>query len=500
MGNLATKIFNAPVGGSITIPAGVTSVSIVAKTRRGIDYSNSWANNNRFSILDAYGNVYGWGANQSGQLGTNDIVFRSSPTLVVGGLTWASVAATGSDDIMYLSTNGGIYGAGFNQVGDIGDNTQTPRSSPTLAVGGLKYRKLCSTAITVFGITEGGAMYAWGNGSTGQGGTGGAATYSSPTLVVGGLSWYNVFPAIYSVQYQFALDTLGHLYGFGFNNVGQLGVGDTTNRSSPTQIAGGGTWTQCALAADGTAQFAVGLNTDGNIYGWGSNAKGSLGQGNTTNRSSPGAVVGGLTWQQVITTLNGGVLGVTTAGVAYGWGSNANGQLGVGNTVARSSPVAVLGGLTFAKLYSTNNGVGPSVWGITTSGAAYGWGINTNGQLGDGTTTVRSSPVAVVGGLTFSDILYASTAVVALTTDGKIYCWGLNSSGELGDGTTTTRSSPVAVVGNLAPILGDSTVQQTIAVTPGTAYAVTLGGNVASFGSTFIGGPNVYQVQVSFEQ
>ena len=139
-----------------------------------------------------------------------------------------------------------------------------------------------------------------------------------------------------------------------------------------------------------------------------------------------------------------GTCGVTAGGAAYCWGSNFSGQLGDGTTTDRSSPVLVTGGVSFAAV-SAGPG-GDFTCGVTSGGAVYCWGYNGNGELGDGTTTNRSSPVLVMGGVSFAAVSAGGAHTCGVTAGGAVYCWGLNSSGQLGDGTTTDRSSPVLVV------------------------------------------------------
>src|SRR5258706_332114 len=137
--------------------------------------------------------------------------------------------------------------------------------------------------------------------------------------------------------------------------------------------------------------------------------------------------------------------GVTSAGAAYCWGDNIYGDLGNGLTTYSSTPVAVSGGLTFAVVSA---GYDHSC-GVTTDGAAYCWGWNVSGELGNGSTTDSSAPVPVSGGLTLAVISAGSEHSCGVTTSGAAYCWGYNSSGELGNGSTTDSRTPVAVSGGL---------------------------------------------------
>src|SRR2546425_653085 len=160
---------------------------------------------------------------------------------------------------------------------------------------------------------------------------------------------------------------------------------------------------------------------------------------------TPAAVSGGLTFAGV----SGGTLytcGVTTSGAAYCWGINNYGQGGNGTTTySFLTPVAVSGGLTFTVVSAASL----HTCGVTTSGAAYCWGQNGYGQLGNGTTTSSTTPVAVSGGLTFAAVSAVLLHTCGVTTSGAAYCWGYNGCGELGNGTTTSSGTPVAVSGGL---------------------------------------------------
>lgn len=136
--------------------------------------------------------------------------------------------------------------------------------------------------------------------------------------------------------------------------------------------------------------------------------------------------------------------GLTTAGAAYCWGDNSRGQLGDGSTQQRSdTPVPVAGGLTFATL-----GAGFAyTCGVTTGSAAYCWGSNDYGQLGDGSHFARATPTAVAGGLSFVSIGAGTVHTCGVVGSGGAYCWGFNGSGNLGDGTTADRPTPVVVAG-----------------------------------------------------
>ncbi|MEP6732767.1 MAG: hypothetical protein ABJE10_19135 [bacterium] len=187
------------------------------------------------------------------------------------------------------------------------------------------------------------------------------------------------------------------------------------------------------------------LDTFGIAYCWGLNNNGQLGNGATSAiNSSPIAVAGGHTFESLAQSGTGHfVCGVATGGVAYCWGDNSVGQLGDGTTTARSAPTPVAGGLNFQSL-----SVGEShVCGVTHAFALYCWGLNSYGALGDGTTNPHTTPVAAAPGLTFKSVGAGIDYTCALTQAGVAYCWGFGGVGQLGNGDAANSSTPVAVSG-----------------------------------------------------
>jgi YD repeat-containing protein len=130
-------------------------------------------------------------------------------------------------------------------------------------------------------------------------------------------------------------------------------------------------------------------------------------------------------------------------GSVWTWGYNRNGEVGDGSTTNRVSPVAVTGvGEVTAIAAGTNHSLA-----LRSDGTAWAWGRNANGQLGDTTNTTSTSPVQVAGLGQLSTIAAGDNHSLASASDGTIWTWGRNFRGQLGDGTTTNRSTPTAVEG-----------------------------------------------------
>jgi alpha-tubulin suppressor-like RCC1 family protein len=192
------------------------------------------------------------------------------------------------------------------------------------------------------------------------------------------------------------------------------------------------------------ARFTCGLATNGQAFCWGINFAGQLGDGTTGgSRARPHAVATSLRFRQ-ITTGSSHTCAVTTDDLAYCWGDNSGGQLGDKTTTPRTTPVRVLGGHKFRDV----RGGFSATCGVATTGESYCWGTNLYGEIGDNTIINRLVPRLVRGGHSFRRIVAGSGYACGVTTADKAYCWGRNDFGQLGDGTTTERHLPTPVVGN----------------------------------------------------
>ena len=234
-----------------------------------------------------------------------------------------------------------------------------------------------------------------------------------------------------------AVTTDNRAYCWGL--IGEIVSGDLTR---PNAVATGLRF----LEVHAGIRFSCGLTTDNRIYCWGDNTDGQLGNGSTSQFSAvPVALAGGRRFR-LVRAGAGHACGITLAGVTFCWGLNEQGQLGDGTKTNRRAPVRVVGGITFQRLSAGNF----HNCGVTAENKAYCWGKNDRGQLGDRTSTTRLKPVPVFGGLAFSVIGAGGAHTCGVTTDHIGYCWGLNTSGQLGDGTTDRHGRPLPVAGGLS--------------------------------------------------
>ncbi len=235
-----------------------------------------------------------------------------------------------------------------------------------------------------------------------------------------------------------ALKENGTVWAWGYNNYGQLGDGTTTNRTTPMQVSGLSNVTAIA----GAEYHTVALKEDGTVWAWGCNHYGQLGDGTSTNRPNPVQVSG----LSNVTAIAGGsnhTIALKEDGTVWAWGYNACGQLGDGTTTNRTTPMQVSGLSNVTAIA----GAEYHTVALKEDGTVWTWGCNHYGKLGDGTSTNRPTPVQVSGLSNVTAIAGGSNHTIALKEDGTVWAWGYNACGQLGDGTTTNRTTPMQVSG-----------------------------------------------------
>jgi hypothetical protein len=395
---------------------------------------------------------------------------------VSGGYTWATIS-THVESLFGVATTCGVtttgvgYCWGTNAYGEVGDNTTTQRSTPTLVSGGYTWASITVGYEDVCGVTTTGVGYCWGLNSAGQGGNGTTAQKNVPTLISGGYTWASI-----TVGWSFTcgVTTTNVGYCWGGNGHGVNGDGTVVPAYVPTLITGGYAWSQINAGANDTC----GVTTTGVGYCWGYNWLGENGDGSSTEHHSPTLVSGGYTWAQ-ISEGNSSTCGITTAGVAYCWGYNGAGEIGDGTTTSRATPTAVSGGLVFTAIVAGDQNSDDTTCGLTYSGILYCWGYNNESQIGDGTTTNRSTPTqasALYDAIRSTTVTVVIDPILTFTVANKSSACNGESNFVSGAGTSTA-----VALGHLAP---SSNVSggQTLTLTSNAAggFVVYLRGTQAS--------------------
>ena len=237
----------------------------------------------------------------------------------------------------------------------------------------------------------------------------------------------------------------GSLWTWGSNNCGQLGDGTTSSNFTPRRVIDSNVFCNVRdIGAHEASNFPsfFAIKCDGSLFGWGAGRYGLLGDGTTVGKCSPVREISSSTnWYKVC----GGSLFVNalkTDGSLWGWGCSICGSLGDGTTVPKCSPVRERCSATNWCQIGVDLGVTSSA--IKTDGSLWAWGSNSCGQLGDGTTVPKCSPIRERCSATdWCQVTGGSTQTFAIKTNGSLWSWGLNLCGMLGDGTTVNRCSPV---------------------------------------------------------
>jgi alpha-tubulin suppressor-like RCC1 family protein len=402
--------------------------------------------------------------------GVGDLLFTATAQPVAGNIVFRYLDA-GGYHACGITTTEQLLCWGYGADGQLGLGNTSPVLSPTLIPGDFRYRRIASGFYHTCAFTLAANAYCWGNNSDGRlgfGGSGGSSTtpvavtiaptvdtLHGDTLVIGGVELL-VQGMAAGEAHTCGVDLAQRLFCWGRNSEGQLGRGDFSGFNPPTLVNSGELFKEVSVGGLHTC----GITLAGTGRCWGYNVAGQLGDGSTANSAMPVAVAGGATFRTdplvifhspdpdfplppgpFVAAGYDHSCAISVAGPTLCWGLNEYGQLGEGTTSNRTTPAVVAGGHAFAAITAGLR----HTCALDTTGAAFCWGDNTYGELGDGTNTRRSSPVAVAGSLSFAFLKAGELSTCGVTSAGVAYCWGDNEYGQLGTGTTTASSAPVKV-------------------------------------------------------
>ncbi len=362
---------------------------------------------------------------------------------------WVKIALGGYFSIG-LKSDGTLWGWGYNGASDLGDGTWEMQRLFPIQIGSNDNKWVSISAGVNHGIAikSDGTLWGWGNNpSLSELGLGPTAEYRylSPVQIGTNNRWVSVATGGY---HSLALKSDGTLWAWGANSNGRLGVGDTTNRDIPTKIefdSDGNPFNNVLLMTAGGHRSAA-IKVDGTLWSWGANALEGDCMGSGV-RVKPTKVNDDIDWLSVAAGYDF-TIALKRDGTLWGFGSNYWGQLGLGSMgQCNIFPPVQIG--------TDNDWVSVSASkeryhaiALKSDGTLWAWGWNTVGQWVDGTNIYQNYPVQVG-----SDHDWAALPVslgtfhsAAMKADGTVWTWGLNSSGELGDGTTINRNYPIQII------------------------------------------------------
>ena len=410
------------------------------------------------------GTVWTWGNNFNNQLGDGTTTHRFTP-VQVNGLSDVVAIATGGAHNIALRSDDSMWSWGWNSGGQ-SDGIVIQRLVPMRVNDLTEITAVSAGARHSLALRTDGTVWSWGNNFNGQLGDGTTIARTSP-IQVSGLS--DIIDIVAGTDHSLALRSDGTVWAWGSNGNGRLGDGTVMTRTSPVQVRE----LTDIIAITAGIEHSMALRSDGTVWAWGSNWQSQLGDGTTTHRFTP-VQVSALT--DIVDLAAGGShsMALRSDGTVWSWGSNSAGQLGDGTITQRLTPVQAVG---LSDVTAIESGGSHSL-ALRSDGTMWVWGRNESGQLGDGTTTRRLTPIQVrelsdVTAIAGGGPNAGASHSLALMSDGTVWVWGSNAWGQLGDGTTIGRRTPIQVSG-----LSDVT-----AIAGGITHSLVVDGNrVRAFG------------------
>ncbi len=318
-------------------------------------------------------------------------------------------------------------------------------------------KKVLMAAAGAGGIDYGNKkLFVWGANTNGGLGLGNTTDLSSPVQLGATGDWQRA--SVSGKGHSLFIKPNGTMWSCGSGHTGATGHGNTNDLSSPVQIGSDTDWAWINAARQGDGggirPRSAAIKTDGTLWMWGRGLYGALGTGSVANQYTPTQVGSLTTWKKVVLGRDFSVA-LKTDGTIWSWGRNTGGQLGTSTApgVNVSSPVQIGALTTWTDIAAGGNAAG----GIRSDGKTYCWGNNYYGNLGNnerggvGGAPNQSSPVLVVGGQTFTSIAMGYNQCVAVQADGTMFSWGRNYRGQCGIGLGpgvapgSSVSSPVQV-------------------------------------------------------
>ena len=340
---------------------------------------------------------------------------QASQPRPAAAVSLVSSVTIGGGHSCVIMPDGGVQCWGLNNQGQLGDGTTANSSAPVDVIGVSDAVVMSAGTASNCVVNGTGAVKCWGHGST--------------AAAVAGLE-SGIAEVASGFRHDCVRTTTGGAQCWGWNSDGQLGDGSGVDSATPVDVLGLGS----GVLAVSTGDFhSCAIAAGGGVQCWGRNASGQLGDGTIVNGDSPVDVQGLGSGIIQITTGGAHSCALNDAGGLICWGDNTYGGLGDGTTTDRTTPVSVVG------LASGVSAVSASVAGHTCAlmdtGRVKCWGVNVFGAVGDGNVSVAVlEPVDVIyGGNNVDQVSAGGSATCTLSAGATVTCWGDNLVSQLGD-------------------------------------------------------------------
>ncbi len=404
-----------------------------------------------------------WGNNGAARLGDGTRTHRETPVLINEDELYSTVAAGGGMSCG-ITQRGILKCWGNASAGRIGDGVDTSTPLPILADPHGDYRTVASGAVHSCAIDAQNQLRCWGPGAFGRVGDGDTVVRFTPTNVDVGVK-YQLYSA--GGDHSCAITLGGMLKCWGKNEFGQLGDGTTTDQLRPVVIDPGTRYIDVGTGMRHTCGVTESLS----LKCWGDNEFGQLGLNDFMPRLTPTLVPGELMWRSVNSYRGYHTCGIDLNNELYCWGRNGQGRLGNGLTEHSPIPVKIDEGTEYKGIHAGFE----YTCGVTVDHTLKCWGNNGNRKLGDGTATHRHTPVIIdegTGYLAPPGMGWGHTCGV--TTDHVMKCWGTNMNGRVGDGSGVIQGEPV--------VIDEGVSYKAAAAGGGVSFGITLDGELKGWG------------------
>ncbi len=365
--------------------------------------------------------------------GTGDFNQALNWKIESGGV--GKLSSTTGNNVLYTAPS-----STFGQVVRItASSVQDPTQKKTIYLGvHTKKPSIAAGSEHSLALKSDGTVLSWGSDSAGQLGNVATNPFEPTPVAVSGLT--DIVAVVAGENHSLALKANGDLYAWGSDSDGQIGNGGAinTNQPLPVQFMGG------VVAISAGSKHSLALSNNGDVFAWGSDSNGQLGDGGTnTNVSSPSYVYGAVDFIAISAGGNYS-LGLKSDGTVSGWGNGSWDKFNLGSISDVTTPVSIPKVKDIVSISAGDS----HILALKSNGTMLSWGLDFYGQLGNGGTNAFGGFGPVLNAIDIMAISAGANHSMALKTDGTVLAWGANSSGEIGDGNTaTTQGIPIVVSG-----------------------------------------------------